>query len=93
MPIVTALISTATSVLGEIDETYHEVLPDGRMRVVFVTTGYVPTFAKIKTWAWALFGFPVQKVDDIKVEVLQSGLIYKRYKITATLSPLFKGFR
>jgi len=87
------LVTTAVSTLLEIDETYHERLPDGRLKVVFVTTGIIPTATKIKTWIWGIFGLPVQKVDEMTVEELQSGPLLKRYRITVILSPFVKGFR
>jgi hypothetical protein len=89
--LVASVISSAIEALFEIDETHHEVLPDGRLKVVFVTTGLVPDLAKIKTLIWALSAPPVQKVDDVKVEVLQKGAVLQRYRITVILSPLLKG--
>jgi len=83
----------AINTIWEIDETYHEHLPDGRMKVVFVTTGILPTTAKIKTWIWSIFGVPVQKIDEATVEELQAGPLLKRYKITVILTPLLKGLR
>jgi len=79
--------------LLEIDETYHERLPDGRLKVVFVTTGVYPDTAKIKTWIWSIFGLPVQKVDECTVEELQSGPLLKRYRVTVVLSPFVEGAR
>ena len=91
MSLVASVISSAIEALLEIDETYHEVLPDGRLKVVFVTTGLAPDLAKIKTLIWALSAPPVQKVDDIQVEVLQKGAVLQRYRITVILSPLLRG--
>jgi hypothetical protein len=91
--VITALISETIEALLEIDETYHEVLPDGRLKVVFVTTGVHPDVAKIKTALWALSAPPIQKVDDVKVEVVQKGPVLKRYRITVVLSPIVKGVR
>jgi len=89
--IISAAIGTAVNAIFEIDEVHHEKLPDGRLKVVFVTTGVMPDVAKIKTWFWAVFGLPVQKVDECTVEELQSGPVLKRYKITVVLSPFVKG--
>ncbi len=87
--IVAAIINFALETLLEIDEVYHETLPDGRLKCVFVTTGVHPDAAKIKTAIWALFGLPVQKPDEIHVETLQAGPVLKRYRITVILkSPL-----
>jgi len=85
-PIVTALQS-----LYEIDEVSQEKLPDGRLRVTFITTGVHPTLTKVKTWIWAIFGLPVQRVDEYNVEELQRGTVLKRYKITVVLSPIGLG--
>lgn len=87
------IISAFISTLLEIDEVYSERLPDGRLKVVFVTTGLADTTAKIKTAIWALLAPPVQRVDDVQVEELQSGLISKRYKVTVYLKPLVGGRR
>jgi len=91
--VIAAIISETLEALMEIDETYHEVLPDGRLKVVFVTTGVIPDTAKIKTAIWALLAPPMQKVDDVQVEVLQKGPLLSRYRITVILSPLIKGVK
>ena len=79
--------------LQEVDEVQQERLPDGRVRAVFVTSGIHPDLAKVKTWLWALFAVPVQKVDECTVEELQSGPLIKRYKITVILKPITEGIR
>jgi len=83
-------ITEALEALQEVDEVHHERLPDGRMKVVFVTSGVHPTLAKVKTYLWAIFGIPVQKVDEWHVEELQSGFLIKRFRITCILSPPVK---
>jgi len=82
-----ALRQTYDAILS-IDEVSHEVLPDGRLKVTFVTSGIMPTTAKIKTTIWAIFGVPIQRVDEVNVEELQSGLLLKKYRITAILTPI-----
>jgi len=89
--IIGSLLSFVVETILEIDEMYHEKLPDGKLKVVFVTTGVHPDVAKIKTWAWAVFGLPVQKVDEVTVEEEQRGSLLKRYKITVVLSPFVQG--
>jgi len=73
--------------LGEIDEIDYDRLPDGRVRVKLVTTGVHPDLTKIKVALWAFVAPPVQKIDDITVTPLQ-GRVFKRYLVTATLSPV-----
>jgi predicted RNA polymerase sigma factor len=79
--------------LFEIDELKQEKLPDGRLRVVFVTSGLHPDLARIKTVLWALSAVPPQLVDSMEVEELQSGVIVKRYQVVATLRSLIGGRR
>jgi hypothetical protein len=83
-------ITKALEALQEVDEIYSERLPDGRLKVVFLTSGVHPTLARIKTYLWAIFGVPVQKVDEWQIEELQSGALIKRYRITCILSPALK---
>lgn len=82
------LISSFLSTFLEIDEVYHEPLPDGKLKVVFVTTGMTEKPIELKTKLWALLSTPIQKVEDIKIEVLQSGVLTKRYKVTCILKPI-----
>jgi len=81
----------AVGSLLQIDEIYEETLPDGRLKVVFLTTGVHPTLTYIKTVLWAVFGLPAQMVDEHTVEELQSGTLLKRYKVTVILKPLLRG--
>jgi len=89
--VLAGLINYALGTLMEIDETYHEKLPDGRLKVVFVTSGIKPETAQVKTALWAILGIPVQAVDSVEIEELQTGPIIKRYKVTVILKPLIKG--
>jgi hypothetical protein len=85
---VAGLVNQATKVLLEIDELSTEKLPDGRLRVVFVTSGVHPTLAQIKTVVWSILGLPVQMPDEVTVEELQSGSLVKRYRVTVVLKPV-----
>ncbi len=76
--------------LFEIDEIAHETLPDGRIKVIFVTSGIDPNLAKIKTTIWSIFAVPLQRPEEITVEELQKGAVIKRYRITVILRPLLK---
>jgi hypothetical protein len=91
--IVSYPVAEALEALQEIDEVYQERLPDGRIKVVFVTSGVHPTLAKIKTWLWSIFGVPIQKIDEYHVEELQRGPVIKRYRLTVVLKPLVEGIR
>jgi hypothetical protein len=91
--IISYLIAQAIAALFEVDELKQEKLPDGKVRVIFVTSGVHPDLAKIKTALWAFSAVPVQRIEDYKVEELQSGPIIKRYQITVTLAPLIGGKR
>lgn len=85
------LVVQAMAALFEVDELKQERLPDGKLRVVFVTSGVHPDLVGIKTALWALSAVPPQLVDEVKVEELQRGVIVKRYQVTATLRPLVAG--
>jgi len=89
--LISYMIAQAIGALFEVDELKQEKSPDGKVRVVFVTSGLHPDLAKIKTALWAFSAIPIQRVEDYKVEELQSGLIVKRYQITITLAPLIAG--
>jgi hypothetical protein len=89
--LISYLIVQAMAALFEIDELKQERLPDGKLRVVFATSGLHPDLAKIKTALWALSAVPPQVVDEAEVEELQSGVIVKRYQVTVTLKPLIAG--
>ena len=86
--IVAAIQALLTS-LGEVDEINQERLPDGRVKVTALVTGINPNAVKWKVYAWALFGLPAQKVDEVVIEELQ-GNILKRYKVEIVLRPLFE---
>jgi hypothetical protein len=85
---LTYLIAQAIGALLEIDELKQERLKDGRLRVVFVTSGVHPDLVGIKTVLWALSAVPPQLVDEVEVEELQKGVIVKRYQVVVTLRPL-----
>lgn len=87
------VISASLEALFEIDEVTSEPLPDGRVRVVFVTTGLHPELAKIKTVVWAMLSPPAQKVDEVKVFEVQRGPVAKRYRVEVVMKPLLKGIR
>jgi hypothetical protein len=95
MSLVSALLAMtfgyAYESLLEIDEVHQERLPDGSLKVVFVTTGVHPTLTQIKTTLWAIFGFPLQLPSEYNVEELQSGPLLKRYRVTVVLRPLLHG--
>jgi len=80
-------LTGALEALQEVDEVSQEKLPDGRIKVIFVTSGINPDLTKIKTWLWSLFAVPVQLIDEYNIETLQSGPLIKRYKITVILKP------
>lgn len=92
MSMIAAIVNTAISSLFEIDEMETVDLGDDRIQVTFVTTGVMPDTAKIKTVLWAIFGLPVQKVEDVKIYELQ-GNILKRYKVVVTLKPALKAIK
>ena len=77
----------------EIDEMDYQELPDGRIQVTFVTSGVVPTTAKIKTILWSIFGLPVQKVDSVEIYEEAKGPLIKRYKVVVVLKPALEGIR
>jgi len=81
------VLKSIIGALGEIDEIEYDTLPDGRVRVRLVTTGVHPDLTKIKVALWALVAPPFQKIDDITVTPVQ-GRVFKRYLVTATLSPI-----
>ena len=83
------IASAIVETLLEIDEVSHEVLPDGRLKTVFVTTCLVEDLAKIKTALWALLAPPMQTVDEVNVETLQAGPITKRVRVTVITKPIF----
>jgi hypothetical protein len=86
--LVAGFINVLTKTMLEIDELSTERLPDGRIRVVFVTSGVHPTLAQIKTAVWSIVGLPVQVPDEVGVEELQSGSLVKRYRVTVVLRPV-----
>lgn len=88
--VISAITSFAAEALLEIDEMESIRLPDGRVKVVFVTSGVMPSTAKIKTLLWAVFGLPVQRIDEVTIEELQKGSIVKRYKVTVVLKPALR---
>jgi hypothetical protein len=85
---VAGLVNQTVKVFLEIDELSTEKLPDGRLKVVFVTSGVHPTLAQIKTVVWSIIGLPVQVPDEVTVEELQSGSVVKRYRVTVILKPI-----
>jgi len=85
---VAFVLSSLVSTLLEIDEVSHKALPDGRLETTFVTTAVVEDLARLKTTLWALLAPPVQRVEDVKVEVLQAGPVTKRLRITVVTRPL-----
>lgn len=86
---VAMAVAFALESIMEVDEVLPpERLPDGSMKVTFVTTGLRPSTAKIKTVVWALAGLPVQAVDNVTIEELQKGTILSRYRITMVLKPV-----
>ncbi|MEM1672356.1 MAG: hypothetical protein QXT86_09940 [Archaeoglobaceae archaeon] len=85
-----SIVSTILSAVFEIDEMSTEKLPDGRVKVTFLTTGLHEETCRIKTTMWALLSPPMQRVDDVKITELQRGPVYKRYKVEVVLSPLIK---
>jgi hypothetical protein len=86
--LIAGFINVLSKAMLEIDELSTEKLPDGRIRVVFVTSGVHPTLAQIKTVVWSIVGLPVQMPDEVSVEELQSGSVVKRYKVTVILRPV-----
>lgn len=86
-----SVVSTILSAVFEIDEMSTEKLPDGRVKVTFLTTGLHEETCKIKTAMWALLSPPMQRVDEVKVTELQRGPVYKRYKVEVILKPLIEG--
>ncbi len=86
--LIAGFINVLSKTVLEIDELSTEKLPDGRIRVVFVTSGVHPTLAQIKTAVWSIVGLPVQMPDEVAVEELQSGSVVKRYRVTVVLRPV-----
>lgn len=74
----------------EMDEVYQEPLPDGRLRVVFLTTGISDNLVRLKTYLLAALNLPVQIPEEVKVHQDQAGALFKRYRIEVVLKPLFK---
>ena len=89
MQILGGLFGALIGSVLEMDEIYQERLPDGRLKVVFLTTGISDKLVDVKTRIFALLNLPVQKVDEIKITLDQGGAFFKRYRIEAILSPLF----
>lgn len=82
-------VAFALESIMEVDEVLPpEQLPDGSIKVTFVTTGLHPSTAKIKTAVWAIAGLPVQAVDSVTIEELQKGTFLTRYRITLILRPV-----
>jgi hypothetical protein len=86
--LIAGFINVLSKAMLEIDELSTEKLPDGKIRVVFVTSGVHPTMAQIKTVVWSIVGLPVQVPDEVSVEELQSGSVVKRYRVTVVLRPV-----
>ena len=86
---VMAAIDALLSSLAEVDEIEEETLPDGRLKIVALVTALSPKLAKWKVAAWAIFGLPVQKVDEVRIQELQ-GYYLKRYRVEVILSPALK---
>jgi hypothetical protein len=75
-----------------IDEVGVEKLPDRRMKVTFMASGLGPTAVKLKAWLWSvLLTTPVKKIDELTVEEVHRGTLFKRYKVTAVVSPFVEG--
>lgn len=91
MSLVVNAINSFISALFEIDEVKSEKLPDGRVKVSFVTTGLADPTTKVKTALWALLAPPLQKVDGVNVVELQRGPLAKRYLVEVVLKPLREG--
>jgi len=93
MSMISGVLALCLESLMEFDEVHHERLPDGKMKVVFVTTGMNPRLTEIKTRIWSTLNLPVQRVESCNVEELQGGTILKRYRVTVTLKPPVKLLR
>lgn len=84
------VISSLVSTLLEVDEVSTEPLPDGKVKVTFLTTGINEDLVALKTKVWALLCPPLQRVESVKVYELQRGPLTKRYKVEVVLRPLFR---
>jgi hypothetical protein len=77
-----------------VDEVNVERLPDGRTRVTFMASGLGPTAVKLKAWLWSvLLTTPLKKIDELTVEEVHRGTVFKRYKVTAVVSPFIEGVK
>jgi hypothetical protein len=75
-----------------VDEVSVERIPDGRMRVTFMASGMGPTAVKLKAWLWSVaLTTPVKKIDDLTVEEVHRGTLFKRYRVIAIVSPFVQG--
>jgi len=74
--------------LGEFDEVKAERTATGT-KYKFLTTTLHPSLAEFKARVYAWTTFPPKKVDSIRTEVIQEGLIFKRVVVDMDTSPLF----
>ena len=77
-----------------VDEVSVERMPGGRTRVTFMASGMGPTAVKLKAWLWSvLLTTPLKKIDELTVEEVHIGKLFKRYRVTAVVSPFVEGVR
>ena len=75
--------------LGEFDEVKAERTATGT-RYKFLTTTLHPSLAELKARVYAWTTFPPKRVESIRTEVIQEGLIFKRAVVDMDTSPLFR---
>jgi hypothetical protein len=77
-----------------VDEVSVEKIADGRVKVTFMAGGLGPTAVKLKAWLWSvLLTTPLKKIDELTVEEVNKGQVFKRYKVTAIVSPFLEGVK
>jgi hypothetical protein len=92
LPPETILVFNILQQVLRVDEVSVERLSGGRTRVTFMASGLGPTAVKLKAWLWSvLLTTPVKKIDELTVEEVHRGTVFKRYRVTAVVSPFVEG--
>jgi len=82
--IVAGLSTALFSIIGEFDEISAEVLPDGRVRYKYLTTGLpIEELAKIKAKFWSIASLPAKFLKITDVRIVEQGPVFARFMVTA----------
>jgi len=86
--IIAGLTTALFSVVGEFDEISAEVLPDGRVRYKYLTSGLpIEQIAEIKAKLWSVASLPAKLLKITDVKIVEQGPVFARFLVTAeTLS-------